>query len=48
MIPSEIFRIVSQKALDNGGDGAQAPIGERKVLDVSKGPETENKKSGCC
>ena len=44
----EIFRIVSQKALDNGGESAQAPMGERKVIDVSKDPNPETKKNGCC
>ena len=45
---SEIFRIVSQKALDNGGESAQAPMGDRKVIDVSKSPDAETKKNGCC
>ncbi|MCJ1307165.1 hypothetical protein MMC25_000811 [Agyrium rufum] len=45
-ILTEIYHIVSQKALDNG-DGAQNPIGERKVLEISKPNDTDTKK-GCC
>ncbi|KAI9800429.1 MAG: hypothetical protein M1833_003315 [Piccolia ochrophora] len=44
---AEIYRIVSSKALDNG-ESAQNPIGERKVLEISKSADTEQKKSNCC
>lgn len=45
---SEIYRIVSSKALDNG-DSSQNPLGgERKVLEISKSTETEGKPSKCC
>jgi len=45
-ILTEIYRIVSQKALDQG-ESSQNPIGERKVLEISKQPESDSKK-GCC
>lgn len=46
---TEIYRIVSQKALDNG-DSGQNPIGsgERKVLEISKSADTETKSGKCC
>lgn len=44
---TEIYRIVSSKALDNG-DSAQAPMGERKVLEISKSADTETKSGKCC
>ena len=43
----EIYRIVSSKALDTG-DSGQNPIGERKVLEISKSAETEQKSGKCC
>ena len=43
----EIYRIVSSKALDNG-DSGQNPIGERKVLEISKSPDAEQKSGKCC
>ncbi|KAK0508147.1 hypothetical protein JMJ35_009231 [Cladonia borealis] len=48
-ILTEIYRIVSQKALDNG-DSGQNPIGsgERKVLEISKSADTEQKSGKCC
>lgn len=44
---AEIYRIVSSKALDNG-DSTQNPIGERKVLEISKPADSEQKSSKCC
>jgi len=44
---TEIYRIVSSKALDNG-DSGQAPMGERKVLEISKSADTETKSGKCC
>ena len=46
---TEIYRIVSQKALDNGEAG-QNPIGtgDRKVLEISKSADTEQKSGKCC
>ncbi|KAF2092936.1 small GTP-binding protein [Rhizodiscina lignyota] len=46
-ILTEIYRIVSSKALDQG-DATQNPIGERKVLEISKSADTDSKKGGCC
>ncbi|CAD6590236.1 MAG: hypothetical protein ASARMPREDX12_004231 [Alectoria sarmentosa] len=46
-ILTEIYRIVSSKALDNG-DSAQNPIGERKVLEISKSSDPETKSGKCC
>lgn len=44
----EIYRIVSSKALDLG-DPQQNPLGgERKVLEISKTPDTEAKSGKCC
>ena len=43
----EIYRIVSSKALDNG-DSSQNPIGERKVLEISKSADSDNKSGKCC
>ena len=43
----EIYRIVSSKALDNA-DSGQAPMGERKVLEISKSADTETKSGKCC
>ena len=44
---TEIYRIVSSKALDNG-ESAQNPIGERKVLEISKSSDPETKSGKCC
>ncbi|MCJ1416800.1 hypothetical protein MMC32_003138 [Xylographa parallela] len=46
-ILTEIYRIVSSKALDNG-DGAQNPIGERKVLDMSESAKSDSTAGKCC
>ncbi|MCJ1427588.1 Ras- protein Rab-11A [Sticta canariensis] len=47
-ILTEIYRIVSSKALDNG-DASQNPLGgERKVLEISKSTESEGKPNKCC
>lgn len=44
---AEIYRIVSSKALDQG-DGGQAVLGEgRKVIEISKSADADQKK-GCC
>ncbi|KAK2746210.1 hypothetical protein FQN57_003332 [Myotisia sp. PD_48] len=45
-ILTEIFRIVSSRALESG-DSANNPLGDRKVVEISKTPDSENKK-GCC
>ncbi|CAF9927545.1 MAG: Ras- protein Rab-11A [Heterodermia speciosa] len=45
-ILTEIYRIVSSKALDNG-DSNQAPIGERKPLELTK-PQEETRSNKCC
>lgn len=47
MCLSEIYRIVSSKALDNG-DSNQAPIGERKPIELTKTQDTETKSGKCC
>jgi hypothetical protein len=45
---SEIYRIVSSKALDQG-EGSQAVIpGDRTVLKISQSAEEGQKKGGCC
>lgn len=44
---AEIYRIVSSKALDNG-DPSQNPIGERKVLEISKSADADSKGGKCC
>ena len=45
----EIYRIVSQKALDNGGDSAQANIGAGTNISLSKpADEGANKGGKCC
>jgi len=45
-ILTEIYRIVSSKALD-GGDSIQNPLGDRKVVEISKSQDPEQKQ-GCC
>ena len=45
--PTEIYRIVSSKALDSG-DGAQATIGAGTNISLSKPADDGAKKSGCC
>merc|ERR1711977_96966 len=47
-ILTEIYRIVSQKALDQGEGGGAMPTGERKVLEISKSTDDSAKKGGCC
>ena len=42
----EIYRIVSSKALD-GGDSMQNPLSDRKVVEISKSQDPEQKQ-GCC
>lgn len=47
-LPSEIYRIVSSKALDSG-DGAQATIGAGTSISLSKpADDSAAKKGGCC
>jgi Ras-related protein Rab-11A len=46
-ILTEIYRIVSSKALDQGDAGQNPITGDRKVLEISKSADTEAKK-GCC
>ncbi|KAL8773905.1 MAG: hypothetical protein Q9209_001335 [Squamulea sp. 1 TL-2023] len=46
-ILTEIYRIVSSKALDNGEAG-QNPNLERKVLEISKSADTEKPSGKCC
>lgn len=43
---TEIFRIVSSKALDSG-DSAQNPLSDRKVVEITKTQDPESKQ-GCC
>lgn len=43
----EIYRIVSSKALDQGEGSQNVLGGERKVLEISKSADAEQKK-GCC
>lgn len=47
-ILTEIYRIVSSKALDNGDSSQNPLVGERKVLEISKSAETEGKQNKCC
>jgi hypothetical protein len=44
---TEIYRIVSSKALDQGEGSQNVLGGERKVLEISKSADAEQKK-GCC
>ena len=44
---TEIYRIVSSKALDQGEGSQNVLGGERKVLEISKSADAETKK-GCC
>ncbi|MCJ1474971.1 hypothetical protein MMC13_003631 [Lambiella insularis] len=46
-ILTEIYRIVSAKVLDNG-DSSQNPIGERKVLEISKEKGSDSTGGKCC
>lgn len=46
--PTEIYRIVSSKALDQGEGGQNVLGGERKVLEISKSADEGQKKNGCC
>ncbi|MCJ1441327.1 MAG: Ras- protein Rab-11A [Stictis urceolatum] len=46
-ILTEIYHIVSSKVLDNG-DNAQNPIGERKVLEITKSQEADKQGGKCC
>ena len=43
---TEIYRIVSSKALDSGESG-QNPLGDRATVEISKSQDTETKQ-GCC
>jgi Ras-related protein Rab-11A len=45
---SEIYRIVSSKALDQGEGSQNVLGGERKVLEISKSADEGQKKNGCC
>lgn len=47
-VATEIYRIVSSKALDQGEGGGAMPTGERKVLEISKSTDDSAKKGGCC
>ena len=46
-VTTEIYRIVSSKALDNS-EATQNPITGGKVLEISKSAEAENKGNKCC
>jgi len=46
-ILTEIYRIVSSKALDQGESGGPVLGNDRKVLEISKSADAEQKK-GCC
>ncbi|KAI5298939.1 hypothetical protein KEM56_003655 [Ascosphaera pollenicola] len=45
-ILTEIYRIVSTKALDSG-DSLQNPLGDRKVVEINK-PQDQESSKGCC
>ncbi|PGH17717.1 hypothetical protein AJ80_04725 [Polytolypa hystricis UAMH7299] len=45
-ILTEIYRIVSSKALDSG-DSVQNPLSDRKVVEITKTQDAETKQ-GCC
>ncbi|KAL0258710.1 Rab GTPase ypt31 [Diplodia seriata] len=47
-ILTEIYRIVSQKALDQGDSGQNAIGGERRVIEITNSAETEAKQGKCC
>jgi len=47
-LSSEIYRIVSQKALDNGGDAAQANLGAGTNISLSKPADDSSKQGGKC
>lgn len=47
-ILTEIYRIVSSRALDHGEGGGSMPTGERKILEISKSTDDSAKKGGCC
>jgi Ras-related protein Rab-11A len=47
-VVTEIYRIVSSKALDQNEGGGSMPTGERKVLEISKSSDEGAKKGGCC
>lgn len=42
----EIYRIVSSKALENGNSG-QNPLGDRKVVEITKSQDADAKQK-CC
>ena len=44
---TEIYRIVSSKALDQGESGQNVLGGERKTLSIQPSADAEQKK-GCC
>ncbi len=44
---TEIYRIVSSKALDNS-EATQNPITGGKVLEISKSADAETKTNKCC
>ncbi|EAW08489.1 Rab family GTPase [Aspergillus clavatus NRRL 1] len=46
-ILTEIYRIVSSKAIIEGGDSGQATLSSGRTIEVSKTPDTESKQ-GCC
>jgi hypothetical protein len=45
---TEIYRIVSSKALDQGEGSQNVLGGERKVLEISQSADDGQKKNGCC
>jgi Ras-related protein Rab-11A len=45
--PTEIYRIVSSKALDQGEGGQNVVGGDRVPLEISKSADGDQKK-GCC
>lgn len=47
-ILTEIYRIVSSKVPLDNGDSAQNPIGQGKVLEISKTQDADQKASKCC
>lgn len=47
-ILTEIYRIVSSKIVHNDGDSGQAPLGERRPLELTKPQDSESGSKGKC
>jgi Ras-related protein Rab-11A len=46
--PTEIYRIVSSKALDQGDSSQNVLDANRRPLDISTPADDPQKKNGCC